>query len=261
MLIKQLETIQIEHEDEIKELRRKFSAELDEKLADYKRQIDELMVQLTQTQNDLKLANKEKEDYRLKYEEQVKIVKQRDDTIQENKEQFKRESKEYKKEIKLLKEQVRKLTEENEYNIKTITDLNQKIDTLEQTHHQEIEYKNKRIDELLIEIQTINREVDAQKRLVDEKENKINLHLGRISQLEFDIEYKVNTIKELNIEITRLQELIRTNEETARENFNTLNVTYIDVKSQIVVLTNQINQLKAENARIVKEGEGNITII
>jgi len=33
------------------------------------------MVQLTQTQNDLKLANKEKEDYRLKYEEQVKIVK------------------------------------------------------------------------------------------------------------------------------------------------------------------------------------------
>lgn len=85
--------------------------------------------------------------------------------------------------------------------------------------------------------------------------------MSRISQLEYDIEFKVNTIKELNIEITRLQDLNRKNEETARENFDKLNITYIDVKNQIMVLTNQINQLKAENQRILKESESKVTMV
>jgi len=71
----------------------------------------------------------------------------------------------------------------------------------------------------------------------------------------------VNTINELNTEITRLQDLNRKNEETARESFDKLNITYIEVKNQVMVLTNQINQLKAENTRILKESESKITMV
>lgn len=71
----------------------------------------------------------------------------------------------------------------------------------------------------------------------------------------------MNTINELNTEITRLQDLNRKNEETARESFDKLNITYIEVKNQVMVLTNQINQLKAENTRILKESESKITMV
>ena len=79
--------------------------------------ISDLKNQLNQITNDMKIAVKEKEDFRSKYEEQLKIVKQHELTMQTKKEEFKREMKELKNKFKALKEDYTKKNDENERNL------------------------------------------------------------------------------------------------------------------------------------------------
>mmetsp|Transcript_3836 Transcript_3836/g.2555 ORF Transcript_3836/g.2555 Transcript_3836/m.2555 type:complete len:98 (+) Transcript_3836:904-1197(+) len=96
--------------------------------------------------------------------------------------------KELKNKFKALKEDYTKKNDENERNLQIITDLNETIKTLKQTHDQELAYKVRRIEELLGEISNLTKEAYSRESTINDKENRINLLNTDISRLNITIE-------------------------------------------------------------------------